>query len=150
MGSIRNKNDWNNASKRLFGSYSHSGIPGFYSGYSAPRSRIAGIYSGIHSYSGIFPNKRALSEISGHTTEKIQIQHPKVTTVDGLNKTEVSIFASNRWNQTLIVWKAIILVFQKPGEGKQDRRQAVQEMQKLILFSENLFIDRQFINVMKH
>ena len=29
MGSIQNKNNWNNASKRLFGSYSHSGIPGF-------------------------------------------------------------------------------------------------------------------------
>ena len=39
---------------------SHSGIAGFHSGYSAPRSRIAGIYSGIHSYSGIFPNERAL------------------------------------------------------------------------------------------
>ena len=61
LGSIRNKNNWNNASKRLFGSYSHSGIPGFHSGYSAHRSRIAGIYSGIHSYSGIFPNERALS-----------------------------------------------------------------------------------------
>ena len=60
LGSIRNKNNWNNASKRLFGSYSRSGIPGFHSGYSAPRSRIAGIYSGIHSYSGIFPNERAL------------------------------------------------------------------------------------------
>ena len=57
LGSFRNKNNWNNASKRLFGSYSHSGIPGFHSGYS---SRIAGIYSGIHSYSGIFPNERAL------------------------------------------------------------------------------------------
>ena len=52
LGSIRNKNNWNNASKRLFGSYSHSGIPGFHSGYSAPRSRIAGICSGI--YSGIY------------------------------------------------------------------------------------------------
>ena len=60
LGSIRNKNNWNNASKRLCGSYSHSGIAGFHSGYSAPRSRIAGIYSGIHSYSGIFPNERAL------------------------------------------------------------------------------------------
>jgi len=29
LGSIRNKNNWNNARKRLFGSYSHSGIPGF-------------------------------------------------------------------------------------------------------------------------
>ena len=63
LGSIRNKNNWNNASKRLFGSYSHSGIPGFHSGYSAPRSRIVGIYSGIHSYSGIFPNERALNNI---------------------------------------------------------------------------------------
>ena len=55
LGSIRNKNNWNNASKRLFGSF--SGILGFHSGYSTPRSRIAGIYSGIYSeinsYSGI-------------------------------------------------------------------------------------------------
>ena len=29
LGSIRNKNNWNTASKRLFESYSHSGIPGF-------------------------------------------------------------------------------------------------------------------------
>ena len=29
LGSIQNKNNWNNASKRLFGSYSHSGIPAF-------------------------------------------------------------------------------------------------------------------------
>ena len=28
LGSIRNKNNWNNASKRLFLSYSYSGIPG--------------------------------------------------------------------------------------------------------------------------
>ena len=28
LGSIRNKNNWNNASMRLFGSYSHSVIPG--------------------------------------------------------------------------------------------------------------------------
>ena len=67
LGSIRNKNNWNNASKRLFGSYSHSGRPGFHSGYSAPRSRIAGIYSGIHSYSGIFPNERALKYIEDIT-----------------------------------------------------------------------------------
>ena len=51
LGSIRNKNNLNNASKPLFESYSHSGILDFHSGCSAPRSRIAGIYSGI--YSGI-------------------------------------------------------------------------------------------------
>ena len=33
----------------------------FHSGYSAPRSRIAGIYSRIYSYSRIFPNERASS-----------------------------------------------------------------------------------------
>ena len=43
LGSIRNKNNWNNASKHL----------DFHSGYSAPRRRIARIYSGIYSYSGI-------------------------------------------------------------------------------------------------
>ena len=32
----------------------------FHSGYSAHRSRIAGIYSRICSYSRIFPNERAL------------------------------------------------------------------------------------------
>ena len=52
LGSIRNKSDWNKARKRLFGSYSHSGIPGF-PFYSAPWSRIAEIYSGIYSYSRI-------------------------------------------------------------------------------------------------
>ena len=29
LGSIQNKNNWNNACKRLFGSYCHFGIPGF-------------------------------------------------------------------------------------------------------------------------
>ena len=33
----------------------------FHSGYSAPRSRIAGIYSRIYSYSRIFPSERALN-----------------------------------------------------------------------------------------
>ena len=35
----------------------------FHSGYSAPRSRIAGIYSRIYSYSRIFANECALSFI---------------------------------------------------------------------------------------
>ena len=39
LGSIRNKNSWNNANKRSFG-YSHSGILGFHF-----ESKIAGIYS---------------------------------------------------------------------------------------------------------
>ena len=38
-----------------------------HSRYSAPRSRIAGIYSEIYSYSRIFPNERALNYfIEGH------------------------------------------------------------------------------------
>lgn len=35
------------------------------------------------------------------------------------------------------------LVFQKPGEEKQDRRQAMEEMQKFMLFSDSLFTLRQ-------
>ena len=53
LGSIWNENDWNKASKRLFWSYFHSGILDFHSSSSTPRSRIARIYSGIYSYSGI-------------------------------------------------------------------------------------------------
>ena len=57
LGSIRNKNNWNNVSKRLFGSYSHSGIPGFPFRLFYPQEQnswnISGIYSGINSYSGI-------------------------------------------------------------------------------------------------
>ena len=73
------RSNWNNASKRLFGSYSHSGIPGFHSGYSAPESRIAGIYSGIHSYSGIFPNERALKfcvEVSRWLNKGAKVKKP--------------------------------------------------------------------------
>ena len=47
LGSIRNKKSWNNANKRSFGSYSHSGILGFYFRYSAPES--------IYSYPGLIP-----------------------------------------------------------------------------------------------
>ena len=59
LGSIRNKNNWNNASKRLFGSYSHSGIPGFpfrlfYSQEQNSRNTLRNIFRNI-------PNERALS-----------------------------------------------------------------------------------------
>ena len=53
LGSIRNKNYWNNASKRLFGAILILEYLDFHSGYSSPRSRIAGIYFGIYFYSGI-------------------------------------------------------------------------------------------------
>ena len=75
LGSIRNKNNWNTASKRLFGSYCIL-IPeylDFHSGYSTPRSRIAGIYSGtysrIYSYSGISQTNAPYDEWS--LTEKL-------------------------------------------------------------------------------
>ena len=50
MGSIRNKNSWDNASNRLFESYSHFGIFGFYSRNSALRGKIVGMES---KYSGL-------------------------------------------------------------------------------------------------
>ena len=40
----------------------------FHSGYCTPGSRIAGIYSRIYSYSRIFPNERALIEITSMTS----------------------------------------------------------------------------------
>ena len=49
LGLIRNKNNWNNASKRCLGAILIPEYLDFHSGYSAPRSRKAGIYS----YSGI-------------------------------------------------------------------------------------------------
>ena len=61
MGSIRKENNWNNASKRLLGSYSHSGILGFpirlfYS--KGPNSQ--NILRNIFLFRNI-PNERALS-----------------------------------------------------------------------------------------
>lgn len=88
----------------------------------------------------------ALSGIRGHTIAKILNQHPKVTTADGLKKTEVSIFTSNRGNQQFSLENNHFGVpteeSQKPGENKQERRHAVEEMQKLMLFSHNLSMVR--------
>ena len=57
LGSIWNKNNWNSASKRLFGSYSHSGIPGFpfrlFCSQEQNSNILAGMYSEIYSHSVI-------------------------------------------------------------------------------------------------
>ena len=54
LGSIRNKNNWNNASKRLFRSYSHSGIPW--------EQNSRNIFRNIFLFRDI-PNERALNHI---------------------------------------------------------------------------------------
>ena len=64
LGSIRNKNNWNNVSKRLFGSYSHSGIPGFpfrlfYSQEQNSRNIFRNIFRNKFLFRNI-PNERAL------------------------------------------------------------------------------------------
>ena len=64
LGSIRNKNNWNNASK--FGSYSHSGIPGFpfrlfYSQEQNSRNIFRNIFRNKFLFRNI-PNERALTE----------------------------------------------------------------------------------------
>ena len=64
MGSIRNKNYWNDASKRLFGSYSHSGIPEFpfrlfYSQVQNSRNIFRNIFRNKFLFRNI-PNERAL------------------------------------------------------------------------------------------
>ena len=63
LESIRNKNNWNNASKRLFGSYSHSGIPGFpfrlfYSQEQNSRNIFGNIFGNKFLFRNI-PNERA-------------------------------------------------------------------------------------------
>ena len=61
LGSIRNKNNWNNASKRLFGSYSHSGIPGFpFRLFCSQEQNSRNIFRNIFLFRNI-PNERALS-----------------------------------------------------------------------------------------
>ena len=64
LGSIRKKNNWNNASKRLFGSYSHSGIPGFpfrlfWSQEQNSRNKFRNIFRNIFLFRNV-PNERTL------------------------------------------------------------------------------------------
>ena len=60
LGSIRNKNNWNNASKRLFGSYSHSGIPGFpFRLFCSQEQNSRNIFRNTFLFRNI-PNERAL------------------------------------------------------------------------------------------
>ena len=64
LGSIRNKNNWNNASKRLFGSYSHSGIPGFPFRLFCPSGQNSqNIFRNIFLFRNI-PNERALRKLN--------------------------------------------------------------------------------------
>ena len=64
LESIRNKNNWNNASKRLFGSYSHSGITGFpFRLFCSQEQNSRNIFRNIFLFRNI-PNERALSHLS--------------------------------------------------------------------------------------
>ena len=64
LRSIRNKNNWNNASKRLFGSYSHSGIPGFpYRLFCSQEQNSRNIFRNIFLFRNI-PNERALNQMT--------------------------------------------------------------------------------------
>ena len=80
MGSIRNKNIWNNASKRLFGSYSHSGIPGFpfrlfYTREQNSRNIFRNIFRTKFLFRNI-PNERALSR------RNLKTQQPRDVNLD--------------------------------------------------------------------
>ena len=60
LGSIRNKNNWNVASKRLFGSYSHSGKAGFpFRLFCSQKQKSRNIFRNIFLFRNI-PNERAL------------------------------------------------------------------------------------------
>ena len=61
LGSIRNKNNWNNANKRLFGSYSYSGIPGFpFQQFCSQEQNSRNIFRNIFLFRNI-PNERSLN-----------------------------------------------------------------------------------------
>ena len=63
LGSIWNKNSWNNASKRLFGSYSHSGIPGFpFRLFCSQEQNGRNLFRNIFLFRNI-PNERALNRL---------------------------------------------------------------------------------------
>ena len=63
LGSIRNNNKWNNASKRLFGSYSYSGIPGFpFRLFCSQEQNSRNLFRNIFLFRNI-PNERALDLI---------------------------------------------------------------------------------------
>ena len=68
LGSIRNKNNWNNASKRLFGSYSHSRIPGF-----PLRYPFLLFYSQEQNSRNIFRNKFLFRNIPNERALKFQM-----------------------------------------------------------------------------
>ena len=64
LGSIRNKNNWNNASKRLFGCYSHSEIPGFpFRLFYSQEQNSRNIFRNKFLFRNI-PNERALGQFN--------------------------------------------------------------------------------------
>ena len=71
LGSIRNKNNWNNMSKRLFGSYSYSGIPGYpFRLFCSQEQNSRNIIRNIFLFWNI-PNERALGMLSLSLTKVI-------------------------------------------------------------------------------
>ena len=82
MGSIRNKNNWNNASKRLFaiGSYSLSRIPGFpfrlfCSQEQKSRNIFRNIFRNVFFFRNI-PNERTLKDIRRRVSRSFAGQFP--------------------------------------------------------------------------
>ena len=66
MESIRNKNNWNNASKHLLGAILIPEYLYYYSGYSAPRSRTAGR---ARIMTSLFPLETKMASCTGESVE---------------------------------------------------------------------------------
>ena len=101
MGSIRNKNNWNNASKRLFGSYSHSGIPGFpfrlfYSQEQNSRNIFRNIFWNKFLFRNI-PNERALRLLCQVTCKKAEMKKCviRITAIDARKGSKNTSFYQN-------------------------------------------------------
>ena len=101
MGSIRNKNNWNNPSKRLFGSYSYSGIPGFsFRLFYSWEQNSWNIFQNIFLFRNI-PNERALN-----TTQLFD----EVFVISSKFKVEVRVITQSRRPRLITLTETLIIL----------------------------------------
>ena len=101
LGSIQIKNNWNNPSKRLFGSYSYSGIPGFsFRLFYSWEQNSWNIFQNIFLFRNI-PNERALN-----TTQLFD----EVFVISSKFKVEVRVITQSRRPRLITLTETLIIL----------------------------------------
>ena len=101
LGSIQIKNNWNNPSKRLFGSYSYSGIPGFSVRlFYSWEQNSWNIFQNIFLFRNI-PNERALN-----TTQLFD----EVFVISRKFKVEVRVITQSRRPRLITLTETLIIL----------------------------------------